>query len=266
MIEKWRKSFDSGGAFGALLTDLSKAFGCLHHELLTTKLHAYGVDIPSQLLHSYLTKPKQRVKLNGTYSSWSETLFGVPQWSILGPLLIKMFLCDLFHFVLYVDIANYAEDNTPHSYNINLNKVLHELEKHSNTLFKWFFNLLNANPEKSHLFANSAQEIQIDVGEIAISNSKCEKPLGIHFDNKLTFEPHVRSLCKKDSQKLNAFARIAYSLKFEQRKLLLNAFMTSQFSYAPFVWMFHNRKLNNYINRIHKRALRIAYQDHNSTF
>ena len=71
---------------------------------------------------------------------------------------------------------------------------------------------------------------------------------------------------QKSSQKLNAFARMAYSLKFEQRKLLLNAFITSQFSYAPILWMFHNRKLNSHINRIHERALRTAYQDHNSTF
>ena len=76
----------------------------------------------------------------------------------------------------------------------------------------------------------------------------------------------MRSLCKKASQKLNAFARIACSLKFDQRKFLLNAFIASQFSYAPVVWMFHNRIFNNHINRIHERALRIAYQDHNSTF
>ena len=82
----------------------------------------------------------------------------------------------------------------------------------------------------------------------------------------MTFEPLVSSVCKKASQKLNAFARTACSLKFDQRKLLLNAFITSQFSYAPVVWMFHNRKLNNHINRIHERALRIVYQDHNSTF
>ena len=144
---------------------------------------------------------------------------------------------------------------TPHLSNINLNTVLNDLEKISNTLFKWFTdNVLKANREKSHILTNSTQEIQINIGEIAISNSKCKTLLGIHFDNKLPFEPHVRSLCKKTSQKLNAFARIAYSLKFEQRKLLLNAFITSQFSYAPVVWMFHNRKLNNHINRTHERA------------
>ena len=70
MIEKWRKFFDAGGAFRALLTDLFKAFDCLPHELLIAKLHAYGVDVPSLiLLHSYLTKRKRRVKLSGTSSS-----------------------------------------------------------------------------------------------------------------------------------------------------------------------------------------------------
>ena len=137
MFEKWRKSLDAGGAFGALLTDLSKAFDCLPHELLIAKLHAYRVDISSlKLLHSYLTKQKQRLKLNCTYSLWSEILFGVPQRSILGPLLFNIFPCDLFQFFPDVDIANYADDNTLHSSNINLNKVLHDLEKITNTLYK----------------------------------------------------------------------------------------------------------------------------------
>ena len=88
---------------------------------------------------------------------------------------------------------------------------------------------------------------------MVISNTKCEKLLGIHTDKELTFEPNLKSLCKKPNQ------------KFDQIKILLNAFITSQFSYAPVVWIFYNRTLNNHINRIHERSLRIAYQDHNST-
>ena len=79
----------------------------------------------------------------------------------------------------------------------------------SNALCKWFTDkLLKANPEKSHLLTKFAPEIQINIGGMTISNSKHEKFLAIHIDNKLTFEPHVRFLCKKDSQKLNAFSRI----------------------------------------------------------
>ena len=113
---------------------------------------------------------------------------------------------------------------------------------------------------------NSTQSFQINIGGIVISNSKCEKLLGNHNDNKLIFEPNIRSFCKKASQKLNAFARVACFVNFEQIKLLFNAFITLQFSYAPVVWMFLNRKLNNYMNHIHERTLRIIYQDHNLTF
>ena len=79
MIEKWRESLDSLDSLGALLTDLSKAFDCLPHDLLIAKLHAYGLDMSSlKLLRSYLTKIRQRVKINSTYSSWSEIIFGSP--------------------------------------------------------------------------------------------------------------------------------------------------------------------------------------------
>ena len=97
MIEKLRKSLDSGEASAALSTDLSKAFDCLPHDLLIAKLHAYGIKKGSlNLLFSYLKNRKQRVRLNNTYSEWIDILFGVPPGSILGPLLFNIFLCDLF--------------------------------------------------------------------------------------------------------------------------------------------------------------------------
>ena len=97
MLGKWKNAVDKGKRFGELLTDLSKAFDCLSHELLIAKLHAYGFDLPAlKLIQSYLSNRKQRTKINATYSSWEEILFGVPQGSILGPLLFNVFLCDLF--------------------------------------------------------------------------------------------------------------------------------------------------------------------------
>ena len=117
LIEEWKKSVDNGGAFSALLTDLSKTFDCLPHELLIAKLDAYGFDKSSlQLIHSYLSNRKQRVKINDTCSSWSEILFGVPQGSSLRPLLFNIFICDMFYFLEGFDIANYADDPTPLSF------------------------------------------------------------------------------------------------------------------------------------------------------
>ena len=87
MLEKWKSAVDNKKVFGALLTDLSKAFDCLSHDLLIAKLNAYGFSMAAlRLVQNYLSNRKQRTKINTEYSSWEEILFGVPQGSILGPL------------------------------------------------------------------------------------------------------------------------------------------------------------------------------------
>ena len=96
-------------------------------------------------------------------------------------------------------------------------------------------NLLKANPDKYRLLFSTNKKRHLNIGEIEISNSKCEKFLGIKIDSKLMFGSHVKSLCKKANKKVNALSRVAYQLDFNQRKLLMNAFVTSQFSYAPVV-------------------------------
>ena len=132
---------------------------------------------------------------------------------------------------------------------------------------KWFTdNLLESSPEKYHLLVSTNEKRHLNVGEVEISNSKCEKFLGIKIDSKLMFDSHVKSLCKKASQKLNALSRVAYQLNFNQRKFLMNASITSQFSYASVMWTFHSRKQNHHINHIDERALRVVYKDYNSSF
>ena len=137
LIEKWKKSVDNGGAFGALFTDLFKTFDCLSHELLIAKLDAYGFNKNAlKLVNSYLSNRKQRVKINNKYSSWSEILFGVPQGSILGPLLFNIFICDMFYFLEDFDIANYADDSTPYNADKNVEFVVNNLKHSWSILFK----------------------------------------------------------------------------------------------------------------------------------
>ena len=90
--------------------------------------------------------------------------------------------------------------------------------------------------------------------------------LGVTTDKDLKFDDHVNSLCKKAYQKLNALARLAPYMNVEKRRIIMKAFIESQFGYCPLVWMFHSRGINNKINRVHERALRINYNNKSSSF
>ena len=267
-MEKWRTALDNNGTFGALLTDLSKAFDCLIHDLLIAKLHAYGIDNNSlRFIHDYLTNRKQRVKINSSYSSWRDIICGVPQGSILGPLLFNVYLCDLFLLVDNIDIASYADDTTPYNSSDNIQSVINSLETASEKLFNWFkSNSMKANAEKCHLLLSSNEKLFANIDNIPVESSSCEKLLGIQIDNKLTFENHLKTILKKTSQKLHALARISPYMNIAQKRTIMKAFITSQFGYCPLVWMFHSRAINNRINKLHERSLRIVYKDRSSTF
>ena len=270
MIESIREVLDKGGIAGALLTDLSKAFDCIQHDLLIAKMHAYGFSLNSlHLMYNYLSDRKQRTKINSSFSDWVDIVFGVPQGSVLGPLFFNIQINDIFFFAKKSKITNFADDNTPFTCGKSTEEVIQNLLNDANLLMKWFDdNGLKLNEGKCKLLILSRRniDVSIKIGNATIRNTNSEKLLGITIDSKLTFNEHVKNLCKKASQKLHALARIANYMSQEKLRIIMKAFVTSQFGYCPLVWMHHSRTLNARINKIHERALRLVYKDNSSTF
>ena len=269
MLVKIKHALDTGLHAGILLTDLSKAFDSLSHDLLIAKLYADGFSKNAlKLILDYLSGRKQRTKVHESFSSWRNIIHGVPQGSILGPLLFNIYINDLFLFSENFYIANYADDCTPYEFSGSLQEVINKLEQDALCLIEWYqSNYLKPNSDKWHLLlSENRDDITINIGNECIHNSENEKLLGVYFDKELNFKTHVTKLCKKAEQKLHALARISNGMNLNKRKMLMNAFISSQFSYCPLIWMCHSRSLNSRINRIHEHALRIVYKDYDLSF
>ena len=129
-------------------------------------------------------------------------------------------------------------------------------------VLNWFeYNNLKANASKWQFFLSPYQHTSIHINRSAIKSSNSEKLLGITIHSDFTFKEHINTLYRKASQKLHAFSKILQYLSQHKKRILFKTFIMWQFNYCPLVWMCHCRGLNKQINTIHKRALRIVYQD-----
>ena len=135
--------------------DLSKAFDCLPHDLIVQKLKAYGLSNHAcNLMNSYLSDLKQRVKLGNIVSQWQEIIKGVPQGSILGPFVFNIFINDIFYFLTKMKVYNYADDNTASYAHRKVETMKDTLETETSTTIDWFDNnQMQANPEKFQAFS-----------------------------------------------------------------------------------------------------------------
>ena len=125
---------------------------------------------------------------------------------------------------------------------------------------------MNANTEKSHLLRSGSNTLAANIDGNDIESEDNQILLGITIDSNLSFNKHINNLCEKASAKLNALTRISGYTDLSKRWVIMKSFITSQFGYCPLIWMFHSRALNNKINSIHERALRITYNDSKLTF
>ena len=197
MLEKWKQYIDKEGSSGSLLTDLSKAFDCLSRDLLIAKLKVYGFSYEAlKLIYSHLS---MRVRINLHYSAWFEIISGVPQDSILGPLLFNVYLSYLFMFIRDCSIANYADDTTPYALGKDLYSIISKLEDDSPRLFDWLRdNILKANPSKCHLLLVASSLVLVaSMNGNLLPNEKFVELLGITIDNELNFNMCLAYVCKQ---------------------------------------------------------------------
>ena len=210
------------------------------------------------LIFSYLSNRTERVKIKTSYSDKSTIEYGVPQGSILGPLLFNIDL---------IEIASSADDTTPYSCADDILSVITQLQSTASKLFSWFTNNhMKVNPGKCHILLSTKNATDVHLEGACITSSSCGKLLGITIDSDLKFDKNISDLCDKVSKKINALCRVTGYMSLEKRRIVTKTFVESQFNYCPLIWKLHSRILNNTINRLHERALRIVYSDYKSSF
>ena len=199
---------------------------------------AYGFERSALLfVYDYLKNRIQRTKVNGCYSSCRELLKGVPQGSILGPILFNIFINDIFFFLDKTLLANYADDNTRYSVENDVMTLLKSLEADTYTVLNWFrFNEMKPNQGKCHLIVadinhkNYESRSFVYLEDAFLESEDIVKLLGILIDKELTFEDHIKWLLKKANQKLLALMRVSKYMTQEKLRILLKSFIESQFT------------------------------------
>ena len=272
LIEEWRQGIDQGKYVGSILMDLSKAFDCIPHDLLIAKLDAYGFNKGAcKLLYSYLKGRQQCVKINGTHSKFHTLLAGVPQGSILGPVLFNLFINDFYSFIHNTSPHGYADDNTLSKVDVSLDKVVGDLTKDANISIDWLTNNdMIANPSKFQAIfptkLKNQQNISIQIKDKTISSSNEVEVLGLTIDENIKFEKYISKICQSASGQLHAIYRLNRYLKPETRTLVINSFILSNFSYCPLTWCFLSARQRSKIDKIIEKSLRVIDSDNGLSY
>ena len=272
LTEEWRKKLDNNFVAGAVLTDLSKAFDCIPHDLIIAKLSAYNFsDEALSYIYSYLTNRRQCVHINNTHSQLETIISGVPQGSILGPILFNLSINDLFFFVVLASLHNFADDNALSAFATTDSELI-KIESESEVVIDWFkINTMVVNPDRFQAIILDKQKRDHTDEHITVDNQQIKvvssvKLLGLQLDDKLNFNLHISHICKSATNQLNALIRLKKFMNFEEKKILINSYVMANFNYCLLIWMLSNASSLKKIENLQKRALSFLCNDYEISY
>ena len=200
--------------------------------------------------------------------TWRTLSKGVPQGSILGPLLFNVFMNDMFLFMKNCNFYNYADDNFVSHSSPDVNVILSKLKNDCHISLKWLDdNGMKANPSKFKFMIMSSEYIEpqelMICDDVFLQSQSDIKVLWVTFDHRLTFNEHIRVCTLKAARQLNALSlsRVSRYLDTKSKSILYNSFVASNFNYCPLVWHFSGVINNNRLEKIQEGSLRILFND-----
>ena len=271
LVDQLLFNLDNDKATGLVFIDYKKAFDLIDHNLLLSKLKALGVGESSlPLFRDYLSGRRQYVNIDGHHSTQRALTLGVPQGSILGPILFLVFINDL-PATLQHSVADIYADDTTISYSTHYttapNDISVGLQTDIDEILNWSADnrmILNETKTKSMLVTGKRlakkmeqSTLQLNVNSTELEQVNSHKLLGVTIDSQLTFDQHVENLCTKLSQRIAVLRKIRRFLPIDQRKLYYNAMIKQTMLYASTIWTSCSAENLQKVFKLQKRAARV---------
>ena len=267
----WSINIDNGLLNGVLFVDLKKAFDTIDHEIILRKLANYGVDQSAlRFFASYLRNRSQKCSVNGALSSASELTCGVPQGSILGPLLFLIYINDLPNCLDTSCAKMFADDTNITVPGCTFAELEQATNSELNNLYSWLkANKLSLNIAKTEFMvistrqkflAENCSEINIQLDGHPICRVEHATSLGLIIDDRLSWSNHIKELCRKISSAIGALRRIRSLISQSTAEQIYNALIQPYFDYCAPVWDGLSSYLCEKLQKLQNRAARVILQ------
>ena len=271
IMDEWTECLESGGQINAIYADFEKAFDKVSHKLLLHKLHFYNLSEPVILwIKSFLCNRKQRVKINGFYSEWADVISGIPQGTILGPILFIIFINDLPDLCKqFVNVYLFADDAKLYKH-ITTDDDHHLLQKGLDALQEWsdrWLLKLNINKCKTAFYGRDVKyEYKYFVSSTELERVNTIKDLGVIFDSELTFVSHCKEKINKAYSMLGLIKRNFIFLTEEAFVILYKSIVRCHLEYANSVWNPYRQGLIKDLEKVQMRATKLVLTVKNLTY